>query len=83
MSRTIECYENLPASSMKKDLFDWNYLSTSIIPVCRNQAYRVSDPHEFYVDPDAAFHFDADPDPDPAPLQSEGNLRPQGSVLSL
>ncbi len=43
--------------------------------------FRVSDPHDFYVDPDAAFHFDADPDP--APLQSEGNLRPQGSVLSL
>ncbi len=45
--------------------------------------FRVSDPHDFYVDPDAAFHFDADPDPDPAPLQSEGNLRPRGSVLSL
>jgi hypothetical protein len=46
------------------------------------------DPHDFYADPDPAFHFnadmdsykafqfDADPDHDPIPHLSDGNLRP-------
>jgi|688.fasta_scaffold396478_1 hypothetical protein len=47
---------------------------------------RVADPHQFYADPDPAYHFNADrdtashfyadPDLDPAPHQNYKNMRP-------
>jgi hypothetical protein len=53
MRRAIECYGNLLASCIKKDVFVRNFFSTSIIPFNAD------------LDPYPAFHSNADPDPQP------------------